>query len=133
MRNPSDYLKMRVLGAIDMAEGDTQSERIKAVAAMTFTDEDGSPRQFTWRTIETWLMRYNKHGVTALAAQGRSDKGKLRKVTLEEVMESPDQEHQTVVWDSLFPGCPATPRFSPRPITALAIGAGKRNRPPRKS
>jgi len=88
MRNPSDYLKMRVLGAIDMAEGDTQSERIKAVAAMTFTDEDGSPRQFTWRTIETWLMRYNKHGVTALAAQGRSDKGKLRKVTLEEIMEA---------------------------------------------
>ncbi len=88
MRNPSDYLKMRVLGAIDMAEGDTQSERIRAVAAMTFTDEDGHARQFTWRTIETWLMRYNKHGVTALAAQGRSDKGKLRKVCLEEVMEA---------------------------------------------
>jgi putative transposase len=88
MRNPSDYLKMRVLGAIDMAGGDTQRERIRAVAAMTLTDEDGCPRQFTWRTIETWLMRYNKHGVTALTPQGRSDKGKLRKVCLEEVMEA---------------------------------------------
>ncbi len=88
MRNPTDYLKMRVLGAIDMAEGNTQRERIRAVAAMTFTDEDGNPRQFTWRTIETWLVRYNKHGLTALSQQGRSDKGKLRKVCLEEVMEA---------------------------------------------
>ena len=88
MRNPTDYLKMRVLGAIDMAEGNTQRERIRAVAAMTFTDEDGNPRQFTWRTIETWLIRYNKHGVTALSPQGRSDKDKLRKVSLEQVMEA---------------------------------------------
>ena len=88
MRNPTEYLKMRVLGAIDMAEGNTQHERIKAVAAMTFTDEDGNPRQFTWRTIQTWLVRYNKHGLTALTPQGRSDKGKLRKVCLEEVMEA---------------------------------------------
>lgn len=88
MRNPTDYLKMRVLGAVDMAEGNKQHERIKAVAAMTFTDEDGNPRQFTWRTIQTWLTRYNKHGVTALRPQGRSDKGKLRKVCLEEVMEA---------------------------------------------
>lgn len=88
MKNPSEYLKMRVLGAIDMAEGSTQRERIRAVSAMTFTDEEGHPRQFTWRTIETWLMRYNKHGITALSAQPRSDKGKLRKVSLEEVMEA---------------------------------------------
>ena len=33
MRNPTDYLKMRVLGAIDMAEGNTQRERIRAVVA----------------------------------------------------------------------------------------------------
>jgi len=88
VRYPTDYLKMRVLGAIDMAEGNTQHARIKAVAAMTFTDEDGNPRQFTWRTIQTWLTRYNKHGVTALRPRGRSDKGKLRKVCLEEVMEA---------------------------------------------
>ena len=88
MKNPSEYLKMRVLGAIDMAEGNSQRERIRAVSAMTFTDEEGNPRQFTWRTIETWLMRYNKHGITALSGQPRRDKGKLRKVSLEEVMEA---------------------------------------------
>lgn len=88
MKYPSEYLKMRVLGAIDMAEGDSQQARIKAVSKMTFTDEDGNPRQFTWRTIQTWLMRYNKHGVTALGPSPRRDKGKLRKVSIDQVQEA---------------------------------------------
>jgi hypothetical protein len=41
MRNPTPYLKMRVLGAIDMAEGNTIQARIKAVSQMSFTDEEG--------------------------------------------------------------------------------------------
>ena len=47
MHNATAYLKMRVLGAIDMAEGNTIRERIRAVSAMTFADEDGCQRQFT--------------------------------------------------------------------------------------
>ncbi len=88
MRNPTPYLKMRVLGAIDMAEGKSIQARIKAVSLMTFTDEDGQPRQFTWRTIQTWFSRYQKHGVTVMENQTRSDKGKVRKVTLEDVLEA---------------------------------------------
>jgi transposase InsO family protein len=88
MRNPTPYLKMRVLGAIDMAEGKTIRDRIKAVSQMTFTDEEGHPRQFTWRTISTWLCRYQKHGVTVMENQPRSDKGKIRKVPLEDVSEA---------------------------------------------
>jgi transposase InsO family protein len=88
MHNPTPYLKMRVLGAIDMAEGNTIRDRIKVVSRMTFTDEDGHARQFTWRTIETWLCRYNKHGVTALSNNIRSDKGRPRKVVLEELQEA---------------------------------------------
>ncbi len=88
MRNPTPYLKMRVLGAIDMAEGATIRARIQAVSQMTFTDEDGHPRQFTWRTIQTWHSRYQKHGVTVLENQPRSDKGKVRKVALEDVAEA---------------------------------------------
>ena len=90
MKNPSEYLKMRVLGAIDMAEGAKIRDRIKTVSEMVFTDEDGHPRQFTWRTIETWRARYNKHGVTALTPNTRVDKGKLRKVTVEQVKEAID-------------------------------------------
>ena len=52
-----------------MAEGKTIQARIKAVSQMTFTDEDGQPRQFTWRTIQTWFSRYQKHGVTVMENQ----------------------------------------------------------------
>ena len=88
MRNPTTYLKMRVLGAVDMAEGNTERARIQAVSQMIFTDEDGLPRQFTWRTISTWLCRYRKHGVTVMEKQTRSDKGKTRKVRPEDILEA---------------------------------------------
>jgi putative transposase len=90
MRNPTPYLKMRVLGAIDMAEGNSIQARIKAVSQMSFTDEEGHARQFTWRTIQTWYSRYQKHGVTVMENKPRSDKGKIRKVSLETVQEAID-------------------------------------------
>ena len=79
---------MRVLGAIDMAEGNSIQARIRAVSQMTFTDEDGHPRQFTWRTIQTWYSRYQQHGVTVMQPRPRSDKGKRRKVVIEDVLEA---------------------------------------------
>ena len=88
MRNPTPYLKMRVLGAIDMAPGNSIEARIKAVSQMTFTDEEGHRRQFTWRTIQTWYSRYQKHGLTVMENKPRSDKGKIRKVVLEDVLEA---------------------------------------------
>jgi len=88
MRNPTPYLKMRVLGAIDMAPGNSIEARIKAVSQMSFTDEEGHRRQFTWRTIQTWYSRYQKHGVTVMENKPRSDKGKVRKVALEDVLEA---------------------------------------------
>ena len=88
MRNPTPYLKMRVLGAIDMAPGNSIQARIEAVSQMTFSDEDGHPRQFTWRTIQTWYSRYKKHGVTVMENKPRSDKGKVRKMAIEDVLEA---------------------------------------------
>jgi transposase InsO family protein len=88
MKNPTAYLKMRVLGAVDTAEGATERARIQAVSRMIFTDEEGHPRQFTWRTISTWLCRYRKHGATVMEQKPRSDKGKPRKVKPEEILEA---------------------------------------------
>jgi len=88
MKQPSSYLRMRVLGAIDSAQGNTIIQRVKNVAQLTFTDEEGHPRQFTWRTIQTWLSRYKKNGVTTMQTKPRSDKGKTRNVTPEEVLEA---------------------------------------------
>lgn len=88
MKQPSAYLKMRILGAIDTAGGKTHEERIKNVANLIFTDEDGNQRKFTWRTIQTWHYRYNNHGIASMTNTSRSDKGKPRKITPEELMEA---------------------------------------------
>jgi putative transposase len=85
MKQPSVYLKMRVLGAIDTAQGKTRHERVHNVAAMTFLDEEGNSRRFTWRTIQTWFYRYKNHGITGMTPQPRKDKGHVRKVTPEEL------------------------------------------------
>jgi putative transposase len=88
MKQPSVYLKMRVLGAIDTVQGRTRHERVQNVAAMSFLDEEGQPRQFTWRTIQTWFYRYKNHGITGMTSQPRKDKGQVRKVTPEELLEA---------------------------------------------
>ncbi|MFZ5895122.1 MAG: DDE-type integrase/transposase/recombinase [Myxococcota bacterium] len=47
--------------------------------------------RFTWRTIQTWYSRYKKDGTTSVLAKPRSDKGKTRKMTPEEVHEAIEQ------------------------------------------
>ena len=91
MKLPSPYLKMRVLGAVDTAPGKTKEDRLKHVAGMTFVDENGIPRQFTWRSIQTWLWAYTNLGFLSLQNKKRSDKGKLRKVSPEELLEAIQQ------------------------------------------
>jgi hypothetical protein len=88
MKHPSSYLKLRVLSAIDYAKGKTIRERIKEIADHQFIDEEGIPRQFTWRTISTWFYRYKKKGVTGLDTKTRNDKGKIRKTSPEELLEA---------------------------------------------
>jgi putative transposase len=88
MKQPSVYLKMRVLGAVDTVEGRTRHERVHHVATMTFLDEEGNARRFTWRTIQTWYYRYKNHGVTGMTNRARKDKGQVRKVTPEELLEA---------------------------------------------
>jgi len=88
MKQPSSYLKLRMLTAIDYAKGKTIRKRIKEVAKQEFLDEEGFPRRFTWRTISTWYYRYKSKGVTGLDIKTRSDKGKVRKTTPEELLEA---------------------------------------------
>lgn len=86
---PSLMVRLQVLAAIDYAPGHTIRDRIRAVSQQVFIDpETGYHHQFTWRTIETWRCRYNKHGVTQLDTKTRSDKNTQRKVTLAEVAEA---------------------------------------------
>lgn len=87
----SSYLKMRVMGAIDYADGKTIKERIQKVSETTFTDEDGNPRKFTFRTISTWYYRYKSRGITGVNKSVRRDKGLPRKMTPEELLEAMNQ------------------------------------------
>lgn len=89
MQKVSEYVKLRVLAAIDLAEGRSIRDRIRAVAARGFVDEQGREHRFTWRTIETWRVRYHKHGFTV--SRGRRDKGQFRKIEPEAVQEAIDQ------------------------------------------
>ena len=84
MKRVSNYLKMRVLGALEHAPGDSFQARYQSVSEMIFQDEDGHARQFTWRTIQTWWYYYRKHGFTDNPV--RSDKGTIRKVPPEDVL-----------------------------------------------
>src|SRR5690606_19260874 len=89
MKRISNYLKMRVLGALEYAEGSSQRARYMAVSQMTFRDEDGQPCQFTWRTIQTWWYYYRRYGITE--SPERSDKGVVRKVAPEHLLEAIEQ------------------------------------------
>jgi putative transposase len=91
MHHPSAYLRMRVLGAIDMAPGATIRDRIRKVCETPFIDEHGIERRFTWRTIETWRTRYRLYGVTAMDTKTRADKGATRKVSPEQLLEAINQ------------------------------------------
>jgi putative transposase len=91
MKYPSSYLKLRILTAVDYAEGKTMREKIKTVSEQEFMDEDGYLRKFTWRTISTWLYRYKAKGVTGLDVKDRKDKGQVRKITPEELLEALNQ------------------------------------------
>ncbi len=82
---------MRVLGAIDNADGKTMQERIQNTAKLIFIDEEGESRQFTWRTISTWYYRYKNHGITGVTSGSRADKGKTRKTSPEELLEAINQ------------------------------------------
>jgi len=91
MRNPSPHLKLRVLGEIEYAPGQTMRERIKQVSQRTFVDEQGRPWRFAWRTIEAWWGRYRRHGRTVAPPKARSDKGSTRKVELETLAQAIEQ------------------------------------------
>jgi putative transposase len=110
MKQPSVYLKMRVLGAVDTVDGRTRHQRVHHVAGMTFLDEEGNSRQFTWRTIQTWYYRYKNHGITGMTNHSRKDKGQTRKVTPEELLEAinaarPHFHHQRANKRALYRFC----------------------------
>jgi putative transposase len=111
----SSYLRMRVLGAIDLAPGRCIRERIKHVSTLPFLDEEGHEHRFTWRTIQTWLSRFKKHGVTGIQSRPRSDKGATRKISPEQLLEALNQ---------VLPFFRAKPRYNKADLYRRCIELG---------
>jgi len=110
MKRINIYLKLRVLGAIDSAPGNTIKSRIQEVSQRTFHDEDGLPHVFTWRTIQTWYSIYKQGGVEMLKSRPRADKGRHHKVSPEAVAEAieavlPDFHDQRATKMALYRRC----------------------------
>lgn len=84
MKRASLIIQMKVLGQLENTPGKSMKERYKKVAAMTFIDEFGEPKQFTWRTIQTWWYWYRKNGL--VRPEPRSDKGFPRKTNPEQLL-----------------------------------------------
>jgi len=85
-KKTSNYVKMKVLGALENAPGNSMHQQYEAVSQMIFKDEEGIPHQFTWRTIQTWWYHYRQHGFTE--PRVRVDKGALRKTSPEDLLEA---------------------------------------------
>lgn len=86
---PPLMVRLQVLSAIDYAEGKNQRDRYKAVSQQTFVDQStGRQYRFTWRTIETWVVRHKKHGMAVLDKKTRSDKNTQRKVSSAQLAEA---------------------------------------------
>lgn len=91
MKRVSPATKMRVLGAIEFAPGNSIRAKIGHVETLVFKDEENTPLQFTWRTIQTWYSRYKKDGITTMKPKPRSDRGAMRKVEPELLQEAIEQ------------------------------------------
>ncbi len=91
MKRTSAYLKMKVLGAVETTTGKSIKCRIVKTAKTIFTDEEGNHRKFTWRTISTWYYRYKIYGITGVKPKERTDKGRTRNVSPEELLEAINQ------------------------------------------
>jgi transposase InsO family protein len=88
-QKPPVELRLRVLAAVDYAPGNRIRERIKQVAARSFTDaQQHTEYRFTWRTISTWLYRFKKRGITTLENKRRTDLGQPRKIAAAQLAEA---------------------------------------------
>ena len=86
---PPFEMRLRVLNAIDHAQGETMRARIQHVSTLVFEDQlSGRCYQFTWRTISTWFYRYQLHGVATLENKQRADCGQPRKVSVAQLAEA---------------------------------------------
>jgi putative transposase len=74
--------RLSILGPLISARLDHGEirELLEEAAARSYTDLDGRPRRFCWRTLEGWRHDYLAGGLGALAPHTRADAGTCRAI-----------------------------------------------------
>lgn len=75
--------KFSIIGPVLNGQVSNNAEYFREVANTPIDMPHYGPRSYSYKTLESWLCSYNKHGIEGLVRGYRSDKGKSRKVSKE--------------------------------------------------
>ena len=82
-KNAIALKKFSILGPVLNGQVPNNTEYFKQVASSPIDMPYYGMRNYSYKTLESWLCDYNKKGLEGLIRGTRSDKGKSRKITME--------------------------------------------------
>lgn len=82
-KNAIALKKFSILGPVLNGQVPNNTEYFRQVAASPVDMPYYGMRNYSYKTLESWLCDYNKRGLEGLIRGTRSDKGKSRKITTE--------------------------------------------------
>lgn len=82
-RNAVALKKFSIIGPVLNGQVSNNTEYFKQVASSPIDMPYYGTRNYSYKTLESWLCDYNKRGIEGLVRGCRSDKGKSRKISPE--------------------------------------------------
>ena len=82
-RNAVALKKFSIIGPVLNGQVNNNTEYFKQVASSPIEMPYYGVRNYSYKTLESWLCDYNKRGLDGLIRGCRSDKGKSRKISTE--------------------------------------------------
>ena len=82
-RNAVALKKFSIIGPVLNGQVKNNTEYFKQVASSPIEMPYYGARNYSYKTLESWLCDYNKRGLEGLIRGCRSDKGKSRKISVE--------------------------------------------------
>lgn len=82
-RNSIALKKFSIIGPVLNGQVDNNAEYFRRVASSPIEMPYYGMRNYSYKTLESWLCDYNKYGLDGLVRSYRNDKGKSRKISSE--------------------------------------------------
>jgi len=73
--------KFSIIGPILNGQVSNNAEYFRKVSSTPIDMPGYGIRNYSYKTLESWLCDYNRHGLEGLSRSARSDKGKYRKIS----------------------------------------------------